>query len=93
MLQYTKGLCGYPVNRWSVKRPPNGTKLDSGLPVVYHGHLANFGPFRERLTPAHEKKQEGCAGGGGSAGCKTDNGENARMQKTNTYADAMHMMT
>ena len=28
MLQHTKGLCGYPVNRWSTKRPPNGTKLD-----------------------------------------------------------------
>ena len=27
-LQHTRGLCGYPVNRWSIKRPPNGTKLD-----------------------------------------------------------------
>ena len=27
-LQHTKGLCGCPVNRWSTKRPPNGTKLD-----------------------------------------------------------------
>ena len=25
--------------------------------------------------------------------CKTDNGENARMHETNTYANAMHMMT
>ena len=25
--------------------------------------------------------------------CKTDNGEKARMQETNTYANAMHMMT
>ena len=24
--------------------------------------------------------------------CKTDNGENARMHETNTYANAMHMM-
>ena len=23
-----RGLYGYPVNRWSIKRPPNGTKLD-----------------------------------------------------------------
>ena len=23
-----EGLYGYPVNRWSIKRPPNGTKLD-----------------------------------------------------------------
>ena len=27
-LQHERGLCGYPVNRWSIKRPPNGTKLD-----------------------------------------------------------------
>ena len=32
--------------------------LTGGLPVVYQGHLANLGPFRERLTPAHEKKQK-----------------------------------
>ena len=25
---HKKGLCGYTVNRWSIKRPPNGTKLD-----------------------------------------------------------------
>ena len=23
-----EGVYGYPVNRWSTKRPPNGTKLD-----------------------------------------------------------------
>ena len=23
-----EGFYGYPVNRWSIKRPPNGTKLD-----------------------------------------------------------------
>ena len=28
LLQHTNGLCGCPVNRWSTKRPPNGTKLD-----------------------------------------------------------------
>ena len=33
--------------------------LTGGLPVVYQGHLTNLGPFRECLTPAHEKKQEG----------------------------------
>ena len=42
--------------------------MTGGLPVVYQGHLASLGPFRERSTPAHETKQEGCAGGGGSAG-------------------------
>ena len=27
-LQRERGVYGYPVNRWSIKRPPNGTKLD-----------------------------------------------------------------
>ena len=42
--------------------------LTGGLPVVYQGHLTSLGPFRECLTPAHGKKQWGCAGGDGSAG-------------------------
>ena len=29
----------------------------------------------------------------GAPDCKTDNGENARMHETNTYAYEMHMMT
>ena len=28
LLEHTEGIYGYPVNRWSTKRPPNGTKLD-----------------------------------------------------------------
>ena len=26
--QKERGFCGYPVNRWSTKRTPNGMKLD-----------------------------------------------------------------
>ena len=36
--------------------------LTGGLPVVYQGCLTNLGPFRECLTPAHEKRQEGDVG-------------------------------
>ena len=36
--------------------------LTGGLPVVYEGHLASLGPFRERLTPTHKERQEGDAG-------------------------------
>ena len=67
--------------------------LTGGLPVLYQGHLARLGPFRERLTPAHEKRQKGAPDDIGVPDCKTDNGENARMHETNTYANAMHMMT
>ena len=27
-LQDKEGFCGYPVNHWGIKRPPNGTKFD-----------------------------------------------------------------
>ena len=42
--------------------------LTGGLPVVYQGRLARLGPFRERLTPAHNGRQKGNAGGHRSAG-------------------------
>src|SRR3954464_12965614 len=67
--------------------------LTGGLPVVYQGRLANLGPFRECLTPAHEKRQKGAPGNIGVPDCKTDNGENAQMHETNTYANVMHMTT
>ena len=67
--------------------------LTCDLPVLNQGHLENLGPFREYLTPAHEKRQKGAAEDIGVSDCKTDNGEDARMHETNTYANAMHMMT
>ena len=42
--------------------------LTGGLPVLYQGRLARLGPFQKRLTPAHEERQEGNAGGHRSAG-------------------------
>ena len=57
--------------------------LTGGLPVLYQGRLANLGPFRKHLAPAHEKRQKGDIG---VPDCETDNGENARMHETNTYA-------
>ena len=39
--------------------PQMARNLTGGLPVVYQGRLANLGPFRECLTPAHEKRQKG----------------------------------
>ena len=67
--------------------------LTGGLPVIYQGHLARLGLFRERSTPAHEKKQEGCAGACGSAGLQNGQRGNARTHETSTYANEMHMMT
>ena len=66
--------------------------LTGGLSVVYQGHLANLGPFREILTVAHEKRQKGAPEDVGVSECKTDNGEKARMHETNTYANEMRMI-
>ena len=33
--------------------------MTGGLPVVYQGRLANHDPFRECLTPAHNRRQKG----------------------------------
>ena len=42
--------------------------LTGGLPVVYQGRLERLGPFRECLTPAHNRRQKGNTGGHRSAG-------------------------
>ena len=60
--------------------------LTGGLLVVYQGRLTNLGPFRESLTPAHVKRRKGALEDVGMSDCKIDNGENARMHETNTYA-------
>ena len=67
--------------------------LIGGLPVVNQGRLASLGPIRECLTPTHEKRQKVALEDIGAPDCKTNNGENARMHETNTYANEMHMMT
>ena len=86
----------FPVTRLTVgvsNRLQMARNLTGGLPVVYKGHLANLGAFGERSTRAHEKRQKVTPDDIGEPDCKTDNGENARMHETNTYANAMHMMT
>ena len=67
--------------------------MTGGLPVVYQGRLENLGPIRERLTLAHKKRQKGTSEDIGVPDRKTDNGEKARMHETNTYANAMRIMT
>ena len=67
--------------------------LTGGLPVLYQGRLASLGPFQEHITPAHEKRQEGCAGACGSVGLRNEQrgkGQDASFEK---HDDAMQMMT
>ena len=87
---------GFTVTRLTVEVPSElqmAQNLTGGLPVVYQGRLARLGPFRERLTPSHNERQKGTSKDIGAPDCKMDNGENARMHETNTYANEMHMMT
>ena len=52
-LQREMGVSGYAVNRWSIKRTPNGTKLDRRSTGAIPRPLGKSRPFRECLTPAH----------------------------------------
>ena len=86
---------GFTVTRLTVGVPNDlqmARNLTGGLPVLYQGHLTNLGPFRERLTPTHNKRQKGTPDDIGVPDCKMDNGEKARMHETNTYANEMHMI-
>ena len=86
-LQREGGFYGFPVNRWSTKRTPNGTKLDRrstdaiprplGKPrVIPRKFNARTRIEAKRGTPDDVEAPE----------CKTDNGEKARMHETNMYA-------
>ena len=80
---------GFTVTRLTVGVPNDlqmARNLTGGLPVLYQGRLANLGPFRESLTPAHKKGKRGAPEDIGVPDCKMDNGENARMHETNMYA-------
>ena len=85
-LQHTRGLYGSPVNRWSIKRTPNGTKLDrwstGGVPRPLGKSRSNLRMFKSYTR----KEAKGALEDVGVSDRKTDNGENARMHETNTYA-------
>ena len=58
-LQDKRGFYGYLVNRWSIKRPPNGTKLDRRS---IRGILRPLGKTRSiprTFNTAHSERQKG----------------------------------
>ena len=82
-----KRLYGYPVNRWSTKRPPNGAKLDRRSTGAIPRPLGKPRAIpRKFKTRSQQETKRGTPEGIGVPVCKTDNGENARMHETNTYA-------
>ena len=72
-LQHTRGLYGSPVNRWSIKRAPNGTKLDmrstGGVPRLIGKPRSIPRMFNTRTR----KEAKGASGDIGVSDCKTDN--------------------
>ena len=81
-----RGVCSYPVNRWSTKRTPNGTKLDRRSTGAIPRPLGKPRAIPRKFNTCNEKRQKGTSEDIGVSDCKTDNGENARMHETNTYA-------
>ena len=77
---------GYPVNCWSIKRTPNGTKLDRRSTGDIPRLLGKPRSISIMFNAAHNKRQKGTSVDIGVSDCKMDNRENAQMHETNTYA-------
>ena len=67
-MQHTRGLLGSSVNRWSIKRSPNGTKLDSrstgSIPMPLG--KSQYNPIT--FNTCTQKEVKGDTGGHRSAG-------------------------
>ena len=93
-LQRERGFCSYLINRWGIKRPPNGTKFDRRSTGDVPRPLDKSRPIPRMFFSRTRKETRGVRQVHmGVSDCETDNVENARMQETNTYAKEMHMMT
>ena len=92
-LQHTRGLYGSPVNRWSIKQTPNGTKFDMRSTGSVPRPLDKSWSILRMFDTRSRKETKGSARGNRSAGLQNGQRGNARMHETNTYANAMHMMT
>ena len=84
---HKRGLYVYSVNHCSIKRTPNGTKLDRRSTGAIPRPLGKpRGIPRKFNTRSQQETKRGTPDGIGVPDCKMDNGENARMHETNTYA-------
>ena len=85
-LQLKEGFYGYPVNRWSIKRPPNGTKLDRRSTGAIPRPVGKTRAIPRKFNTRSQRETKGGPEVIGVPDCEMDNGENARMHETNTYA-------
>ena len=93
-LQDKRGFAGYAVNRWSIKRTPNGTKLDrrstGGIPRPLGKTRSIPRTFNTR---SQQEAKGGTPEGIGVPDCETDNGEMLGCMKRTRMQNEMHMMT
>ena len=75
-LQHTRGLYGSSVNRWSIKRSPNGTKLDrrstGSIPRPLGKSRSNPRTFNTRT------RKEAKGGAGGHMSVRLQNGQRGK---------------
>ena len=76
-LQRERGISGYAVNRWSIKRPPNGTKLDRRSTGAIPRPLGKPRAIQRKFnTRTRKQGLRGATGARERSGLRTDNGEN-----------------
>ena len=71
-----EGVSGYAVNRWGIKRPPNGTKFDGGSVGAIPRPLGKSRPIpRTFFSHSRNKVGEGRRTRARVSDLETDNGE------------------
>ena len=67
-LQHKRGLRGYPVNRWSIKQTPNGTKFDRQSTGGVPRPLGKSQSIPRTFNTRSRKEARGCVSARGSVG-------------------------
>ena len=75
-LQEKRGVSGYAANRWSIKRPPSGTKLDSRSTGGEPRPLGKSRAIPRKFNTRTQRETKGDAGEHRSAG--SQNGERGK---------------
>ena len=73
-LQRERGVSGYAVNRWSTKRPPNGTKLDKRSTSAIPRPLGKTRSIPRMFNT--RTRQQGATAARERSGLRTNKGEN-----------------
>ena len=95
-LQHKEGFNGYPINRWSIKRTPNGTKLDrrstGGVPRLLGKPRSIPRTFNTRTRNETRGGRWGTARGLDSERTTERTGRTQTDASFEKHADEMQMM-